>query len=203
MTTAAPFSTPIRALFGTVLLVMLCTPAIARDRRDVVFDCPCSANWVADERGGWGVLTVSAGIRSHRATASGEVRISSRRWDGEEATTVGQLSGRDRVSGEWVLRLREPDPDDALELHVLEASGVDPNGSTRWHQHESLALWPVSQNSRSQPVRFVDILTDTDGDGVGDVNERLAGSAWDDPGSTPGRSTIDVLALYTAAFREA
>ena len=202
MTTAACFPTQRRALFGVVLLVTSCMPAVAGDRRDVVFDCPCSANWVADESGRAGVLTVSAGFRSHRATASGEVRISSTWWNGEEATTVGQLSGRDRVFGEWDLRLREPDPDDVLELHVLEASGLDPNGSTRWHQHESLALWPVPQNNGNQVVQFVDILTDTDGDGVGDVNERLAGNDWDDPGSTPGRSTIDVLALYTAAFRE-
>ncbi len=203
MTTAAPFSTPIRALLGTVLLVMLCTPAIARDRRDVVFDCPCSANWVANEIGRLGVLTVSAGFRSHRATASGEVRISLSRFLVDEATIVGQLPGRMRISGEWVLTAIEPDPDDVLELHVFEAPGLDPHGSTQWHYHESVALWPVPKEDGNQPVQFVDILTDTDGDGVGDVNERLAGSAWEVPDSTPGGSTVDVLALYTSAFREA
>ena len=203
MIAAALMSMRGRVLFSALLLANSCAPAFAGDRRDVVFDCPCSANWVADASGESGVLTLSAGFRSHRATSSGEVRISTNRWMGEEATIVGQLSGRDRVSDEWALALSEPDPGDVLELHVFEASGQDPQGSTRWHYHESLALWPVPQENGDQPVRFVDILTDTDGDGVGDVNERLAGSAWADSESTPDGSTVDVLALYTSAFREA
>ena len=49
----------------------------------------------------------------------------------------------------------------------------------------------------------MDILTDADGDGVGDVNERLAGTVANDPSSMPGDTEIDVLALYTAEFEEA
>ena len=192
-----------RALFGGFLLGLCCTTAVAEDRRDLVFDCPCSASWVPDASGGSGVLTVSAGFRSHCATESGEVRISPTGWDGEDVATVGRLAGRGRVSGEWTLSLREPHPDDVLELHVLEASGLDPQGAAEVDYHESLALWPVSRDDGNRTMRFVDILTDTDGDGVGDVNERLAGSAWEDSDSTPGGSAVDVLALYTSAFRQA
>ena len=203
MIAAARVPTRTRTLFGAVLLGICCTTAVAGDRRDLVFDCPCSAIWVADGSGPSGVLTVSAGFRSHRATVSGEVLISTDWRDGKEATPVGQLPGRDRVYGEWALRLREPDPDVVLELHVLEAAGLGPQGFTQWHYHESLALWPVPQEDGNRTMQFVDILTDSDGDGVGDVNERLAGSALEDPESTPGGSTVDVLALYTSAFREA
>ena len=45
-------------------------------------------------------------------------------------------------------------------------------------------------------MHFVDLLTDSDGDGVGDVNERIAGTGHNNAGDTPGRSSIDVLALF-------
>ena len=45
-------------------------------------------------------------------------------------------------------------------------------------------------------MHFVDLLTDSDGDGVGDVNERIADTSHENPGQTPGRSSIDVLALF-------
>ncbi|MCY4060659.1 MAG: hypothetical protein OXG44_22005 [Gammaproteobacteria bacterium] len=47
------------------------------DRRDIVFDCPCSAEWIPGEDGGPGALTLSATIRSYRVNASGEVRLAS------------------------------------------------------------------------------------------------------------------------------
>ena len=47
-----------------------------------------------------------------------------------------------------------------------------------------------------------DMLKDTDGDGVGDVNERLEGTDPNDGNSTPGDSTIDVLALYSPGLAE-
>ena len=73
----------------------------------------------------------------------------------------------------------------------------------QWRRHETLALWPVPQAGESGRNRFVDILTDSDSDGVGDVNERLAGTSVDDPESTAGTSVVDVLALYSAEFSDA
>ena len=52
-------------------------------------------------------------------------------------------------------------------------------------------------------IEFVDMLTDTDGDGVGDVNEATAGTSRTNPRSSPGESTIDILALYNEGFRQA
>ena len=40
------------------------------------------------------------------------------------------------------------------------------------------------------------LLVDSDGDGVGDVNERLEGTDPDDAESTPPETTIDVLGMY-------
>ena len=178
--------------------------ATAGDRRDIEFDCPCSAEWVAGNPGEPGTLTVSGGIRSHRAVESGEVRLSARwRRAVEDDPSAGRLSARQRVRGQWAIPFAEPAPDGAIEVYVLEQIGQDSQGSAQWYRHEVLALWPVPREDASTRVGFVDILTDTDGDGVGDVNERLARSSWQDPDTAPGGSVVDVLALYTAEFREA
>ena len=50
---------------------------------------------------------------------------------------------------------------------------------------------------RAFQVKELDLLEDTDGDGVGDVNERLEGTDSADSAATPGDSTIDVLVLYS------
>ncbi|MCY4121395.1 MAG: hypothetical protein OXG72_10800, partial [Acidobacteria bacterium] len=176
--------------------------AAAGERRDIVFDCPCAAEWVAGEDGEPGTLTLTGGIRSLRATASGEIRVSVGVGESESAS-LGPLPPRGRSQDEWRVALVEAGTDAVVELQLEEAVGAGPDGAARWHRHETLALWPVPNDGAAGRVRFVDILTDGDGDGVGDVNERLAGTSWQDAGSHPGASVVDVLAFYSAEFREA
>ena len=45
-------------------------------------------------------------------------------------------------------------------------------------------------------VAGLDLLLDSDSDGVGDYNERLEGTDPNNASSTPGKSTIDVLVVY-------
>ena len=52
-------------------------------------------------------------------------------------------------------------------------------------------------------VEAVDYLTDTDEDGVSDLNEREQGTDPMDPNSTPESAVIDVLALYSPGFTAA
>ena len=47
-----------------------------------------------------------------------------------------------------------------------------------------------------------DMLVDSDDDGIGDVSERLMGTDPEDAESTPGESTIDVLAMYYPSFAD-
>ena len=54
--------------------------------------------------------------------------------------------------------------------------------------------------TESFDIGALDYLKDSDGDGVGDVNERAEGTDPDDSGSTPGTSTIDLLGLYTQGY---
>ena len=195
----------------------LCTvSAIAGDRRDIVFDCPCSAEWVADGSGDEGTLTLHAGIRSHRAVESGEVWLMGDSRFSQYAiwhwpTNAGaapleeRLRQHQQVWDEWKLAFEKPSTDAVIGINLLEQTGVKPDGTPQWHRHEALAMWPVptEEDAAGSSLHFVDILTDTDGDGVGDVNERLAGTSWEDPQSTPDDSVVDVLALYTAEFRDA
>ena len=48
----------------------------------------------------------------------------------------------------------------------------------------------------------LDYLVDTDGDGVGDINEENEGTDPNDATSTPESATIDVLAMYSKSFNE-
>ncbi len=194
--------TKIRVRLALAALALVAN-AWAGDRRDIVFACPCSAEWVAGEAGELGTLTLVGGIRSHRASETGEVLLSAQWPNGEDGAFAGTLAPRQLQAGRWTLALAEPDPDGLLELRLLERTGENPQGDAQWLAHETLALWPAPGQDAGAPRRFVDILTDGDGDGVGDVNEQLAGTSWTDPASTPGVSVLDVLALYSAGFREA
>ena len=49
--------------------------ALAGERRDLVFECPCDAEWSTDGGGSGGELSVSFGLRNHRNTDSGEFRL--------------------------------------------------------------------------------------------------------------------------------
>ncbi|MDE0441939.1 MAG: leucine-rich repeat domain-containing protein, partial [Gammaproteobacteria bacterium] len=173
--------------------------AIAGDRRDIVFDCPCSAEWTPGAEGEQGTLTLVGGIRSYRAVQSGAVRL----WGVDSGAEVGELVARVGLRGRWSVSFDPPGPDEVIELQLRERTGQGPQGEDVWHHHESLALWPRRQDA-SGPVRYVDLLTDSDGDGVGDVNEELAGTSRDDRESVPaGHSTVDVLALYSDEFADA
>ena len=184
-------------LAAALALWALASTALAADRRDIVFDCPCSAEWVAGDEGEPGTLTLHAGLRSLRASESGPVSLYvSKGW----LRTPG-LAERGHSVGPWVIQgVVEPASSTVIEVSLHEQAGRDAAGRSRNQFHEHLALWPVPGEESSPTKRFVDILTDADGDGVGDINERLAGAAPDDPASTPGESEIDLLALYTDDF---
>ena len=106
--------------------------------------------------------------------------------------------------------LTRPQPDQPITvlLHerVASAPGAVDLLSSRyrdWHKHEQLTLWPVPNQTDSDRLRFVDILTDADGDGVGDVNERLAGTSPFEATDKPGISTIDLVTFYDGGTRRA
>ncbi|MYD97963.1 MAG: hypothetical protein F4X98_11335 [Gammaproteobacteria bacterium] len=196
-----------------VLLAVWCAvgalEALAGDARDVVFECPCSGVWEAGTDGTQGEFTMSFGLRSHRAVDSNELRLTNLSWFDREThvgmALLGALEARevlDEQRVEIVLQ-QAPPVGQPIQFVLWERLGdVGPNPEVPWIVHEHISLWPVSDD-RVGSVDYVDILTDTDGDGVGDVNERIAGTAANDDTSTPpGLSEIDVLVLYNDGVRK-
>ena len=205
---------PPRHALWPALLTLLALPAGAGDPRDVVFDCPCRAEWTAGPAGQPGELTLTFAVRSFRATESGALRLA--RTDlqrlehpppaGQPESAAPSLEGVPARTAsarrQRTMAFPRPPSGEPLGVSLWERVGTAPaavDDAHAWRRAETLALWPVS-DTRADRIEFVDILTDTDGDGVGDVNERLAGTSASDPADTPGASTIDVLALYDPAF---
>ncbi|MCZ0952873.1 MAG: leucine-rich repeat domain-containing protein [Rhodospirillaceae bacterium] len=195
----------VAALTG-LLIFFACVPrAFAEEPRDIVFECPCSAEWVAGADGR-GTLELSFGLHNFRATESGEVYLeySSRLytptgyddgpWYGK--SSVGRLTGNRIVEGLrriGSVKSSRPSADAVIRVRLRESTN---RGGVADRFHETLTLWPVPGAVNADRIRYVDILTDTDGDGIGDVNERIAGANAEDPASTPGESNVDILWLY-------
>ena len=84
-----------------------------------------------------------------------------------------------------------------LVLELQERRGDDWSHLDHVRMAEPVALPPAAFD-----VGDLDYLADADGDGVGDINERLAGTDPDDADSTPGPVEVDVLALHNRGFAE-
>ena len=88
------------------LLAVLAGPALADDPRDIVFDCPCRAEWTAEPPGQSGQLTLTFGVRNFRATESGAVRLS-------QVDLQGALGDG---AGKWRLTVESSEPILAMSL---------------------------------------------------------------------------------------
>ena len=210
---------------GTALAIWLFAlgvvqPALGEPDRDIIFECPCDAVWRPVGTDGGGELTLNFGVRSFRTAASGEVRLSlATDLQNSKDIVAGGIRWREYHPSVWSpvgilapetalanqsrsFNQRRPEGDRPILIYLREQTAELPpdvdgyRPSHPWHRHEGLSLWPVSEDASSGRIRYVDILTDTDGDGVGDVNERIAGTSIDDAADTPGPSMVDVLVLF-------
>ncbi len=208
--------------FLCTLLTLTGAGASADDARDLVFDCPCSARWAPD---GGGRLVLEYALRSFRSTETGDVVLApfvfGQRYSPDQHPDGAGIGSRfPVVDGVWPgsasfrrassISFDRPQPGSPIGIGLWERVGEAPHGSSRsgvshadgLHLHEVLALWPVPDAEYDDDLEFVDILTDTDGDGVGDANERAAQTDPVDPASVPGPTTVDVLSVYNEGIRE-
>ena len=184
-----------------VLSAVLGAPlAIADDPRDLVFECPCGAEWAPGNDGKTGKLTLTFGVRNHGDTLSGELflrpiyQLNGHVTLVAEDTFFGSVpAGAELTSQQRTIAfgVRPPDAGELIRIELIEKES-----GHRSLRRELLTMWPVADDGPFDSLRFVDILTDSDGDGVSDVNENLTGVSPVDASDVPGVSTIDVLVLY-------
>ena len=98
---------PMNVITPAALLAMAAaiigTPsALGADPRDVVFECPCQAEWVPTGSGDSGELTLHFGVRSFRATESAEVRLSLAADLRGSRSVTGNVSWRELPSASWL-----------------------------------------------------------------------------------------------------
>ena len=179
----------------------------------VYVECPCSV-----ESDGTG-LTVAFAMRNFGATDTGALEVSvygaNEANEDEHGDAYGLVYNRlakfritDSLTANDFLAVTHSIPNfvesiaSAILVNptdiVLRVYEID--DESRYHGHEHVFMeFPVKLNEPFL-VGDADYLKDSDGDGVGDINERAEGTDMEDPDSTPGQSTIDVLALYSQGF---
>ncbi len=180
---------------GFVACVLLTPPVFANGDR-LWLDCPCRV-------AGDGVtLTVTAGVRSFRSVGSARVRLSVgepvpngvRRIAGAVVAESVGAGKRLPATGFDVALPDPPTGSRTIELVLEEQVGDE------WRRQDGVRMASPVVLTETFEVGALDYLQDTDGDGVGDLNERAEGTDAEDAESTPGASTIDLLSLYSQGF---
>ena len=150
-------------------------------------------------------MTILSDFRSFRTTASGRLRVSVRAendwgWfeDIAHAEVADAVAAGSRLSATLEATLEtELTGSRPIELRLEESAGED------WRRQDWVRMEHPADPTEPFDLGDLDYLKDTDGDGVGDINEKLAGTDPNDATSTPGRSVIDVMALYARGFATA
>ena len=178
---------------------VLAVGALAQETVDL--QCPCRLEY--SEAG----ATVTVAVRNFRARDSGDLRVtiapSGSTWRTVGTAPLGTFAPADATLETNSYAVQVPDWNYAageyrLSLNLEENQG----GSWVWQgsvrMSESVAL-PLQTGT---DISDLDYLADADGDGVGDLNEELAGTDPQDADSTPGPVEVDVLAIHNRGFAE-
>ena len=193
-------SAPRLALLATACVGMWAWSASAQDT--INLECPCRL--MSSPTG----ATATLGVRNFRPNDSGDLRVEVRAYQESlwsyHAIAVAPLSS---VGANSTLEAR----DYAVAFDVPEGLGDERNlalvlqedqgGVWAEQDHVRMAV-PVDLVALDFDIGDLDYLADSDGDGVGDINERLAGTDPGDADSTPGDVEVDVLAIHNRGFAQ-
>ena len=157
-------------------------------------------------------MTLHAGVRSFKSNTTGDLSLvilskpNRAPYTGFQpvvgSVELGQLSVENErlLPQEFSVEVADDHPDLGeryMRFVLLESTS---GGFTQFH--DQVLIEQKVNPLEAFAVNDLDYLTDTDGDGVGDYNEREEGTDPNDASSTPGLSEIDVLVLYTERFHE-
>ena len=189
-----------------VVFGLVAAPRALGNGDNLYLDCPCQLQ--SDGM----TLMIAVGVRSFRSTDSGTVRVRVAKFTKDEDQQVRNIWADSAMIGEALIK-DSIEAGERLASVTVEASPTNLATGLWW-----LALYLEEQVGeswqRQDHIRMessvdlyepfdlgeLDYLEDTDGDGVGDVNERTQGTDPEDSSSTPGASTIDLLTLYSQGF---
>ena len=179
-------------------------------QESIDLECPCRLQSSASG------ATVTLAVRNFRLERdSGELRVEIRAYEEDQplawddavpiaAVLLNAIAPADSLleQASYQGEFNVPSDLDAagrykLVLELQEPRGDDWGYLDRIRMAEAVVLPPATFD-----IGDLDYLADADGDGVGDINERLAGTDPDDADSTPGTVQVDVLAIHNRGFAE-
>jgi len=161
------------------------------------YECPCEFAREGD------TFTLTAGLSSSRAEDSGplwfqvfarSVDTGSPKYLGIVKVTESLAAGATLQPQGFEVAVKERDiPTGEQEVYLQIIEEVDGQRPARGQ----LFLAPSVNMGEPFRVDNRDYLRDSDGDGVGDINEQLGGTDPEDAESTPDDPVVDVLILYS------
>ena len=186
------------ALCASVLAV----GALAQET--VNLECPCRFEY--SEAG----ATVTVAVRNFRALDSGDLRVRISPVGDFSWADVGVASLETRVAANatleansYAVELQDWDLEAGVEAGEYRLMLLlDENQGGSWVRQDRVRMrGPAALPLQAGlDISDLDYLADSDGDGVGDLNEELAGTDSEDPDSTPGAVEVDVLAIHNHGF---
>ncbi len=168
---------------------------------NVFFDCPCEL--ASDGT----TLTITVGARSFRTTDSGPLRVAVWATETEDESRVNAEVGKVVIVES--LGAASTLAGTSIETPLVETGSaglqridlyLEEQVGESWRRQESIEMERFVSLDEPFDVGLLDYLKDSDGDGVGDVNEEVEGTDPLDAESIPGSSTVDLLAFYSQGF---
>ncbi|MCY4183105.1 MAG: M12 family metallo-peptidase [Gammaproteobacteria bacterium] len=178
------------------------SPQASANGDNLYLECPCFLE------GNGSTLTARFGLRSFRTTDSGPLRLLVFASETDENYWSGRLIGEESVRRSVRARTRLTGVTERLRLDETPSGPrhiwlvVEEQVADLWRSQDWIRMEIPVELKRQFDIADFDYLKDTDGDGVGDVNELAEGTDPEDRLSTPGASMIDLLTLYSQGFPE-
>lgn len=185
-----------------VFLLIFADQAWSNDDR-IYIECPCRL--VSDGKS----LSITVSARSFRERDAGSTRINvEARQEGTaehySAISIGSAVIADTLPSGVTLDSVTVETSQEGNLsgrHDIWFS-LDEEVRSNWVSLDRIQMEAPVTLGEAFDISELDYLKDTDGDGVGDINEILESTDPADRTSTPGASTIDILSLYNQRYAD-